>query len=187
MWRHGLSTLLVVVGLGASLPAQAQPPNASLVLVVESSEGVSGANQLRASLSRQFGIKVVALGEVDLDAEPPGAMMAIATERTNAVRVVYVDARGRRDTLRAPAPPRREDIPSVVQALAGALLQRHIKDLTQSPGRADQEIEERERRMGGIDDDSRMSWSAFSRSLHAALSRIGYPRHRSGDLHREDF
>jgi hypothetical protein len=152
------------------------------VLVIESSDGVAGANQLRATLSKQFGLKVLALSEVDLDAEQPGAMMAIATERSNAVRVVYVDALGRRDTLRAPAPARREDTASVVQALAGALLQRHLKDLSQplriAPAQGDQ---------AWSDEESRLSLTAFSRSLYAALNRMGYPRHRSGDLHRDDF
>jgi hypothetical protein len=194
MWQLGLGALLVVCGLGSAVRAEAQPARAPLVLVVESSDGLTGANQLRATLSKQFGVKVLALGEVDLDGEQPGALMAIATEfcsraeprastRTNAVRVVYVDVYGRRDTLRAPAPPRREDLQSVVQALAGALLQRHLKDLA-PPGLRDPQNGDNHL---WLDEESRLSLSAFSRSLHAALNRIGYPRHRSGDLHRDDF
>jgi hypothetical protein len=192
MWQLGLRALLVVSGLGAVARVEAQGSvdgrdargtHAPLVLVVESSEGVAGANQLRATLSKQFGLKVLALSDVDLDGQQPGAMMAIATERNNSVRVVYVDAYGRRDTLRAPAPSRREDTPSVVQALAGALLQRHLKDLSE-PGRLAPPIPG-ERPLS--DEESRLSLTAFSRSLYAALNRIGHPRHRSGDLHRDDF
>jgi hypothetical protein len=183
MSQLGLSALLLVCGLGAAVRVEAQSPRAPLVLVVESSDGLSGANQLRATLSKQFGVKVLALGEVELDGELPGALMAIATERSNAVRVVYVDVHGRRDTLRAPAPSRREDMSSVVQALAGALLQRHLKDLV-PPNHS--EPQDGDNRLW-LDEESRLSLSAFSRSLYAALNRIGYPRHRSGDLHRDDF
>jgi hypothetical protein len=183
MSQLGLSALLIVSGLASSAALAAQPEKASLVLVVESSDGITSANQLRATLSRQFGLNVLALGDVSLEGDQPGALMAIATERSNAVRVVYVDVHGRRDTLRAPAPPRREDIPSVVQALAGALLQRHLKDLVQ-PGPGESKSNENP---AWLDDDSRMTLTTFSRTLHAALNRIGYPRHRSGDLHRDDF
>lgn len=183
MRRISLSALLIVTGLAGAARAEPESVKAPLVLVVESSDGVASANQLRATLSKQFGLKVLALGDVDLEGEQPGALMAIATERSNAVRVVYVDAHGGRDTLRAPAPPRHEDMNSVVQALAGALLQRHLQDFMQPRG---VEIKSTEPPFW-LDEASRMSLSAFSRSLHAALSRIGYPRHRSGDLHRDDF
>lgn len=182
MRRLALGALLAVSGLLSAVHAEAQPPAAPLVLLVESSDGVTGANQLRATLSRQFGLKVMALGELDDDGQQPGAMMAVATDHGNAVRVLYIDAFGRRDSLRAPAPARREDMTSVIQALAGALLSRHLHDLTQ-PARAGGSHNERV----WLDEDSRLSLSAFSRSLQSALSRIGYPRHRSGDLHREDF
>lgn len=182
MRRLALAALFAFSPLASAARAEAQPPAASLVLVVESGEGLTGANQLRATLSRQFGLKVLALGEVEADGQAPGAMMAVATERDNAVRVLYMDALGRRDTLRAPAPARREDVPSVIQALAGALLSRHMHDLAQ-PAPVNAPDGDRV----WLDDESRLSLSAFSRSVYSALSRIGYPRHRSGDLHRDDF
>jgi hypothetical protein len=182
MRRLALAALLAVFASLSAVRAEAQPPAAALVLVVESSEGVTGANQLRATLSRQFGLKVMALGEVEGDGQQPGAMMAVATERSNAVRVLYIDAFGRRDSLRAPAPARREDMTSVIQALAGALLARHLRELTQ-PARAGSQDGDHV----WFDEESRLSLSAFSRSLQNALSRLGYPRHRSGDLHRDDF
>jgi hypothetical protein len=182
MRRLVLAAVLAISTWPSAASAEAQPPTAPLVLVVESSEGLTGANQLRAMLSRQFGVKVLALGEVEPEGQVPGAMMAVATERDNAVRVLYVDVLGRRDSLRAPAPARREDVSSVIQALAGALLSRHMRELTQ-PARVDVPDGDRV----WLDDESRLSLSAFSRSLYAALSRIGYPRHRSGDLHRDDF
>lgn len=161
-------------------PAAPEMPKAAVVLVLESSEGLSGANQLRAALSRQFGLKVLALGDVQHGADQPGALMAVATERGSTVRVVYVDTRGRRDTLRAPAPARREEVASVVQALSAALLERHLSELEQFVT-----LDKGER--GPSDERARLSLTALSRSVYAALSRFGYPRHRSGDLHREDF
>lgn len=182
MRQLSLGALLALSVLASAGVARAEPatPKAPLVLVLESSEGLEAANQLRAALSRQFGLKVLALGDAQQVADQPGALMAIATERGSTVRVVYVDALGRRDTLRAPAPARREEMVSVVQALAAALLERHVADLVVSPA-----AETRER--SGYDERSRLSLTALSRSLYAALSRFGYPRHRSGDLHREDF
>ncbi len=185
MRQLALGALLALSVLASAELARAEPthtatPKAPLVLVLESSEGVEAANQLRATLSRQFGLKVLALGDAQQLVDQPGALMAIATERGSTVRVVYVDALGRRDTLRAPAPARREEMVSVVQALAAALLERHVGELVLP---AAGEMRER----NGTDERSRLSMSALSRSLYAALSRFGYPRHRSGDLHREDF
>jgi hypothetical protein len=104
-----LGALLALSVLASAAVALAEPsntgalgtPRASVVLVLESSEGTVGANQLRAALSRQFGLKVLALGDAQHGADQPRALMAIAMERGRTVRVVYVDALGRRDTLRA--------------------------------------------------------------------------------------
>jgi hypothetical protein len=188
MRQLGFGALLALSVLTSAAGALAEPsdtgasstPRAPVVLVLESSEGAGGANQLRAALSRQFGLKVLALGDAQHGADQPGALMAIATERGSAVRVMYVDALGRRDTLRAPAPARREEMASVVQALSAALLERHLRELEQP-----MPIDTRERSVS--DERSKLSLPALSRSLYAALTRLGYPRHRSGDLHREDF
>jgi hypothetical protein len=188
MRQLGLAALLALSLLASASGALAEPSDraasattrAPVVLVLESSEGAGGANQLRAALSRQFGLKVLALGDAQQGADQAGALMAVATERGNTVRVVYVDALGRRDTLHAPAPARREELASVVLALSAALLERHLRELEQPVL-----LDTRER--GVSDERSRLSLSALSRSLYAALTRFGYPRHRSGDLHREDF
>ena len=63
-------------------------------------------------------------GDVDMIEDPPTDDLPklkgdkkLYVEETPSVRVVYVDPLGRRDTLRAPAPARREELASVVQAL----------------------------------------------------------------------
>lgn len=146
-----------------------------IVLVMESSGGLHAASDLRATLNRDAGYRVLSLSEAQHEAVRPAAVLTVASDRSHVVRVVYWDLSGETDSLTAATPARPEDMPAVVLALSSALLDRHRSDLRREPR----------------DGDARAQWldaANASRAFYAVLGRISRLSPRTNvELRFEDF
>jgi hypothetical protein len=169
---------LVACVLSSVQHASAQAEHAKrrpIVLVMESSGGVHAASDLRATLNRDVGFRVLSLSEAQHEAVRPAAVLTVALDRSRVVRVVYWDLTGETDSLTAATPARSEDMPAVVLALSSALLDRHRSDLR------------RELHEG----DARAQWldaANASRAFYAVLGRISRLSPRTNvELRFEDF
>jgi hypothetical protein len=156
--------------------AQAEPAKRRpIVLVMESAGGVHAASDLRTTLNRDAGYRVLSLSEAQHEAVRPSAVLTVATDRARVVRVVYWDLAGDTDSLTAATPARPEDMPAVVLALSSALLERHRSDLRREPRES----------------DARASWldaANASRAFYAVLGRISRLSPRTNvELRFEDF
>lgn len=158
----------------AAQTAQTAKPR-PIVLVMESSGGVSAALNLRTTLNRQSGFRVLSLSEAEREPVRPAAVLTVATDRARVVRVVYWDLSGETDSLTAATPARVEDMPAVVLALSSALLERHRTDLRR-------ELK---------DTDARAQWldaAHASRAFYAMLGRMSRLSPRTNvELRFEDF
>ena len=167
----------------ASTASAVQGP--AILLVMESSAGVSGAARVRSALRHQLGMSVISAAEASKLSAPPVGTLAVALERgAGNVAVIYLDRRGGSDMLTAPTPPLASDITSVVTALAAALLERHAKSIR----RADEHLPDDpilDPWLSGSDAD--FALVRASRAIYAALNRMGVVRRRTGRLSADEF
>lgn len=180
MLRIVALALAGAVWLGSGQAAAQERPRA-VVLVMESSLGMTGAAKVRASLRRQSSASILSVSEAEAGGVKPGVMLVVELDRGQKVTVLYVDERGQTDVLTAPIAADSPDVTGIVATLAAALLQRHpaLPPAPQgSEGGAERNRSTR---------DASLELANASRALYAALGRMGMVQRRTGRLSADDF
>jgi hypothetical protein len=174
--RSAIGVMLLWAALCVQpLAAQAPTADSTVVLVMESGGGMRAASELRAALNRRPDVHLVSLAEAARAQLPPTAVLAVATDPTRVVNVIYWDLDGNADALAAPAPSDAGQINAVVLALASALLDRHRPELASKAAQASVT-------------PPALDLMRTSRALYAMLGRLGGVRPRTDvQLRVEDF
>jgi hypothetical protein len=160
---------------------QAQERLRPVILVMESSLGMTGAAKVRANLRRQSNLSVLSVSEAETGGIKLGVMLVVELDRGQKVTVLYIDERGQTDALSAPVAADSTDVPGIIATLAAALLQRH-PPLPVAAGQG-----EGESGRGRSTRDASIDLANASRALYAALGRMGVVQRRTGRLSAEDF
>ena len=153
-----------------------------MVVIVEPGGGLPGADVLGPELSRELSLRIVSLRDVSPASKAPQAIVTLAVDRDHLINAVYWDRAGRFEVLSAPVKSSMAaaHVESVAIALASALLQRHIAELTRGVV-ADPALSSRTAGGGQLD------LADASRFLYDALGRLGLLRRRTIELSIDEF
>lgn len=171
--------LTLLLGLANRPVAFAQAALPTVIVAVESGNGLPSAEALRTALAGTLGVRMVLQREVLRSKLLPDALLSISVDRDHNVSVLYWDRNGQPDALSAPVVAARDRIDTVVMTLVAALLQRHLPELAKRPEPDD--IDMRAVRDG----HARALWT--SQEVYAALTRLGLLQRRTSELSFEDF